>query len=82
MQGSLKRKLSRHERENLQFQADTLHAIEQPLPFDAPLTENQAKAFARSVAKRQELDGERQARAEVDAANKAWLAQNDWLWEK
>jgi len=82
MQGSLKRKLSRQERENSQFEADTSHVIEQPLPFDAALTENQLKALARSKAIMAKIDAERAAKKKVEAENKAWLAQNDWLWEK
>lgn len=82
MQGSLKRKLSRQERENSQFEADTSHVIEQPLQFDAALTENQVKALARSKAIRAKIDAERAAKKKVEAENKVWLAQNDWLWEK
>ena len=82
MQGSLKRKLSRQEHENSHFSADTSYAIEQPLPFDVALTENQIKALVRSKAIRAKIDAERAAKKKVEAENKAWLAQNDWLWGK
>jgi len=78
MQGSLVRKLARQERQNESFDADTAWVVE----IDAKLTEKQAQSLARSQAIRQRIEQEKQARAKAEAANKAWLSQNDWLWEK
>lgn len=82
MGGSLKRKLAREQRQNEAYSSDTAHALERPLTFDAALTENQIKAIARSKFKMTNIEADRASKKQIKADDKAWLAQNDWLWEK
>lgn len=78
MGGSLKRKLAHEQKQNEPHSADTEHAINQP---EVP-TEKRAQALARSDAIRLRIDAERAAKKQAEADRKAWLAQNDWLWQK
>ena len=74
----MKRKLARQQKQNEACSADTEHAINQP----ENLTDRQAQALARSDATRLKLEAEKTAKKQAEADRKAWLAQNDWLWQK
>lgn len=78
MAGSLKRKLAHEKKQNEAHSADTEHATNQP----KIVTDRRAQALARSDAIRLKIEAEKAAKKQAEADRKAWLAQNDWLWQQ